>query len=158
METKDADPQPDPVEALRTMLADALPGSHEDNTIDACIGRIVTGLIELGHVVPGMPPAARIVEDTRMFAEKLILSNLALKIVRMKILSRVQTPETLATVAWLRDYFDGKNHGPAGGPMLWPTTLPALCVNLREWGFIPTPGTPAYVARAPLAAAGFTVQ
>lgn len=108
-------------------------------------------LEERGHVLPGAPPAQKILEDAKQFAMKLTLSNLALRILNMLAWSNVDTPESKPARRWLEDYLEGKNHGPVGYPMLWPGRLPGMANLLRQWGFVPTialPGQPSYVARA----------
>lgn len=109
---------------------------------------IVALLTEQGHVVPGAPPAATILRDAKQFAEQLILSNLALRILSMLAWSHIETPETKPARRFIEDYLDGKNHGPAGKPMLWPAKMPGLAHMLRDWGFEPTPTLPPYVARS----------
>lgn len=154
----------DPVAALREALLEALTIPSDLKPFEGVTetellaGRVAETLISLGHLVPGAPPANIILRDARQFAEKLTLSNLALRIMRMVTMTGIKTKESKATERWIRDYLDGKNHGPAGQPMLWPGTLPGLVALLREWGFVPTPGRPAYVARAPQAIVASTVQ
>lgn len=109
--------------------------------------RVMTLLMERGHYLPGRPPAALILEDAQSFAERLTLSNLALRVMNMLAWSTLQTPETTPARRWLDDYLEGKNHGPVGQPMLWPAQLPGMAQMLRDWGFAPTPTQPAYVAR-----------
>lgn len=106
-------------------------------------------LTQRGHVLPGVPPAKTILADAQSFAARLIMSNLALRILNMLAYMKVETPETDPARRWLDDYLEGRNHGPAGCPMLWPARLPAMAALLRDWGFIPTPTMPPYVARAP---------
>lgn len=110
---------------------------------------IMLALAEQGHVIPHLPPAKEILADAELFAEQLILANLALRIVRMVILTGLETSETEPARRFIRDYLDGKNHGPAGKAMLWPARLPGLAGLLRQWGFEPTPTEPQYVARVP---------
>lgn len=105
-------------------------------------------LHERGHYLPGAPPAQQILEDAKSFAERLTLSNLALRCFAMLGSLSVDTPETQPAKRWIVDYIEGKNHGPVGQPMLWPEKLPGLAHMLREWGFMPTPTTPPYVCRA----------
>lgn len=105
-------------------------------------------LNQRGHVLPGCPPAQRILEDAKSFAERLTLSNLALRILNMLAWSTIQTPESKPARRWIEDYIEGKNHGPVGNPMLWPLSMPGMCSLLGEWGFVPTPTMPPYVARA----------
>ncbi len=109
--------------------------------------RVMTLLMERGHYLPGRPSAEKILDDAKSFAEKLTLSNLALRIVIMLAGMKVATPETKPAQKWVDDYVEGKNHGPVGHPMLWPHQLPGMAHMLREWGFMPTPTTPAFVAR-----------
>lgn len=111
-------------------------------------GAVMALLMERGHFLPGAPPAARILADAKSFAERLTLSNLALRCFAMLGALMVDTPETKPAKHWIVDYIDGKNHGPVGAPMLWPTHLPGMAKMLTDWGFEPTPTTPAYVARA----------
>lgn len=105
-------------------------------------------LVESGHYLPGRPPAERILQDAKSFAERLTLSNLALRILNMLAWTALQTPETKPARKWLDDYLEGRNHGPVGKPMLWPAQLPGMASLLREWGFQPTPTMPPFVARA----------
>lgn len=105
-------------------------------------------LMDRGHCLPGCPPAAVILEDAKQFAERLTLSNLALRLLNMLAWSNVQTPETVPARKWLEDYLEGRNHGPVGKPMLWPARLPGLCHLLTEWGFEATPTMPPYVCRS----------
>lgn len=105
-------------------------------------------LNQRGHVLPGCPPAQRILDDAKSFAERLTLTMLALRILNMLAWMKVETPETKPARQWLDDYLEGRNHGPAGQPMLWPARLPGMAALLRDWGFMPTPTMPPYVARA----------
>lgn len=104
-------------------------------------------LQETGHVLLGAPEARVILADAQQFAGQLILSNLAIRIIRMTIMTGIETPESKATERFIRDYCDGRNHGPVGKPMLWPGTLPGLAALLRQWEFEPTETKPAYVRR-----------
>lgn len=105
-------------------------------------------LIDRGHFLPGAPPAAAILADAKSFAERLILSNLALRILNMLAWSNVVTPESKPARRWIEDYLEGRGHGPVGKAMLWPGSLPGLASLLRDWGFEPTPTLPPFVARA----------
>lgn len=113
---------------------------------------LIVGLLTArGHVLPGAPPAQRILEDAKQFAAKLTLSNLALRVLNMLAFNEVQTPESRPARKWIEDYLLGVNHGPVGQPMLWPGKMPGMAAMLRDWGFVPTiaiPGQPSYVARA----------
>lgn len=112
---------------------------------------IMALLVESGHTVPGAPPAAQILADAKSFAERLMLSNLAARILNMMAWTTVQNPETKPARRWIEDYLEGKNHGPIGRPMLWPGRLPGMAKMLRDWGYVPTvalPGQASYVARA----------
>lgn len=104
-------------------------------------------LNETGHYLPGLPSADVILNDARRFAEELTLSNLALRLIRMTIMTGILTPESKGSERWLRDYLDGRNHGPVGKPMLWPAKLPGLAGLMRDWGYKPTPTKPAFVTR-----------
>jgi hypothetical protein len=107
-------------------------------------------LHERGHVLPGAPPTQQILADAQQFAGQLILTKLALRILNMLAWSQLQTPESKPARKWIEDYIEGRNHGPAGKPMLWPAQLPGMAQMLRDWGFQPTVATPAqpsYVAR-----------
>lgn len=103
-------------------------------------------LNERGHVLPGCPPAARIRADAEEFAAKFILAQLTIRLLRM-LNAGIVTPETKGMTRWLNDYIDGRNHGPVGAPMLWPSGLKGLAGQLRTWGFQPTPTNPPFVAR-----------
>jgi hypothetical protein len=105
-------------------------------------------LAERGHYLPGAPPAQKILEDAKSFAERLTLSNLALRLLNMLAWSNLETPESKPARRWLDDYLEGRNHGPAGRPMLWPMSLPGICKLMRDWGFEPTPTMPPFVARS----------
>ena len=107
-------------------------------------------LTNTGHYLPGCPPAALILRDAKSFAERLTLSNLALRILNMLAWAAIETPESKPARKFIDDYLEGRNHGPVGHPMLWPGQLPGLAQLLRDWGFAPTvalPGQPSYVAR-----------
>lgn len=110
--------------------------------------QVIALLVEAGHFVPGAPPAAQILADAKSFAEQLILSNLALRILNMLAWAHIETPETKPARRFIEDYLEGKNHGPVGKAMLWPVGLPGLAHLLRDWGFEPTATTPAFVARS----------
>jgi hypothetical protein len=105
-------------------------------------------LVQRGHYLPGAPCAQVILDDAKSFAERLTITTLALRLLNMLAFANVQTPETKGARRWLDDYLEGKNHGPAGKPMLWPLRLPGICSLLREWGFEPTPTMPPWVARS----------
>lgn len=108
---------------------------------------VMSVLNQTGHYLPGLPPAEQILSDARRFAEELTLSNLALRLIRMTIMTGIMTPESKASERWLRDYLDGRNHGPVGKPMLWPEKLPGLAGLMRDWGYKPSLTKPAYVMR-----------
>lgn len=152
-EVAEAAPVPD--RPLRDLIADELlthikrassagPGALAASQADA----VMALLNECGHYLPGAPPAAQILKDAQEFASKLILSNLALRILNMLAFSKVQTPETAGVRRWLDDYLEGRNHGPVGAPMLWPGRMPGICHLLKEWGFEPTKTMPPFVARS----------
>lgn len=105
-------------------------------------------LMDRGHYLPGAPPAQQILNDAKSFAERLTLSNLTVRIYSMLAWSNVQTPESKPARKWIEDYIDGKNHGPIGHAMLWPHGMPGLAQMLRDWGYMPTPTKPQYVAKA----------
>lgn len=105
-------------------------------------------LNEEGHYLPGCPPAAQILADAQQFAAKFMLAVLCVRLFRM-LDTRIETPETKGMRRWLEDYVDGRNHGPLGKPMLWPSGLPGLAQQMRTWGYQPTPTKPAFVARKP---------
>lgn len=104
-------------------------------------------LMDRGHYLPGAPPAQRILEDAKSFAERLTLSNLTARIIAMLYTTAIETPESKPAKRWIDDYLEGRNHGPIGKPMLWPARLPGTAAMLRSWGFIPTPTMPPFVAR-----------
>ncbi|MBS67247.1 MAG: hypothetical protein Tp170SUR191951_40 [Prokaryotic dsDNA virus sp.] len=105
-------------------------------------------LNERGHYLPGCPPAAQILKDAQQFAGQLTLSNLCVRLLRI-MNSPIKTPESKGMERWLTDYIEGRNHGPIGKPMFWPSGLEGLAHQLRQWGFQPTPTRPAFVARIP---------
>jgi hypothetical protein len=67
---------------------------------------IMALLIDTGHVLPGCPPAAKILEDAKTFHERLTLSNLALRCFAMLGSLSIATPETKPAKRW--------NHRHAG--------------------------------------------
>jgi hypothetical protein len=150
--------QPAPEKSLRDEIEDLLlehsdagTGRDDGEGPDKLAGRIMTLLVDRGHYLPGCPPAAAILADAKSFAERLTLSNLALRILNMLAWSAIETPETKPARRWIENYLEGKGHGPVGQAMLWPGNLPGMSQMLRDWGFMPTvatPGQPAYVARA----------
>lgn len=105
-------------------------------------------LNERGHYLPGCPPAAQILKDAQQFAGQLSLAMLVIRLLRI-LDTKIETPESKGTRRWLLEYIDGKNHGPVGRPMLWPSGLKGLAGMLREWGYQPTPTNPPFVARRP---------
>ncbi|MEJ7831295.1 MAG: hypothetical protein WKF79_00130 [Nocardioides sp.] len=125
-----------------------LPAGTTERTARDQADAVMTLLLDRGHYLPGRPPAEVILQDAKSFAERLTLSNLALRILNLLAWSSLQTPETKGARKWLDDYLEGKNHGPVGNPMLWPAQLPGMAAMIRDWGFVPTPTQPAYVARA----------
>lgn len=143
------EPKPLSDRPLRDELAETINKFIDYAHCDTAAADAIMQLLqERGHYLPGAPPAARILADAKSFAERLTLSNLALRIMAMLQGLTVETPETVPAKQWLLDYLDGKNHGPAGAPMLWPTRLPGLAYVLGQWGFEPTPTTPSWVARS----------
>lgn len=140
------------VEVLDVLLQDMPSALADDRQRQDAAAKMAANVVQLlldrGHYLPGMPPAERILQDAKSFAERLTLSNLALRILNMLAWTALQTPETKPARKWLDDYLEGRNHGPVGKPMLWPAQLPGLASLLREWGFQPTPTMPPYVARA----------
>lgn len=109
---------------------------------------IVHLLNERGHYLPGAPPAEQILADAQQFAGQLSLALLVVRLLRA-LDSPIWTAERKPLSLWLNDYIDGKNHGPVGKPMFWPSGLPGLASQLRQWGFQPTATRPPYVARVP---------
>lgn len=139
----------DPADAdLRSKVREVI--LHHAGDPDVAAEEVIELLTAERHVLPGCPPAGQILEDARAFAAKLVLSNLCVRLLRM-IDTKVVTPETKGLRRWLNDYIDGRNHGPIGHSMLWPSGLPGLAAQLREWGFQPTPTRPPFVARNPTA-------
>jgi hypothetical protein len=158
MQDAPATPAPDVALAdeIRDVLLNLRPHAPADvERIDqACRDQadaVMALLVERGHVLPGAPPAQRILDDAKQFAMQLTLSNLALRVLNMLAFSNIQTPESKPARQWIDDYLEGRNHGPVGKPMLWPGKMPGMASLLRDWGFVPTiaaPGQPSYVARA----------
>lgn len=140
-----ADPAiPDLRDEIASKLAEMGGGVNSQQAANAIMGI----LNERGHYLPGCPPAQVILNDAKSFAERLTITTLALRLLNMLAFANVQTPETKGARRWLDDYLEGKNHGPAGKPMLWPAMLPGISSLLREWGFEPTPTMPPWVARS----------
>lgn len=104
-----------------------------------------------GWVLPGLPPASKLLADAQQFAERVILAELAVRLFRHLILGGVVHTETPAAMDWLKDWIDGtmEGHGPIGKPMIWPDRLPFIAGLMRTWGFQPTPTQPPYVMRKP---------
>lgn len=97
-----------------------------------------------------LPPTPVMRDDTRTFAERVILAELVVRIFRAQVLSGIVTAETPRVMAWLKDWIDGTDkHGPIGNALLWPDHLPGLAAQLTHWGFIRSPGRLGYVMRAP---------
>lgn len=112
---------------------------------------VMSVLDAMGYIVPGVPALAVVLRDFKVTHDRLTLTMLALRILNMLAFSEVVTPESKPARQFIDDYLQGKNHGPAGEPMLWPGRLPGLANLLREWGFVPTialPGQASFVARA----------
>lgn len=130
---------------VRSLVIDAIGNTDEASGL---ADQIMTLLNERGHYLPGMPPAATILADAKSFAERLVLSNLALRILNMLAWSTIETAETKPARRWIDDYLEGRNHGPVGHPMLWPVKMPGMSHMLRDWGFEPTPTMPPFVARS----------
>lgn len=155
-ETETAAPKADPpipplIEEIKTAITASLfpPLTHqEQKTVDAQAAAIMSKLMERGHYLPGAPCAQIILDDAKSFADRLTITTLALRLLNMLAFAHVHTPETKGARRWIDDYLEGKNHGPAGKPMLWPVKLPGICSLLREWGFEPTPTMPPWVARS----------
>ena len=148
-------PIPPLIEEIARAIAD--PGNFptKDNHRDAPLSTVkwqaaavMDLLTQRGHYLPGAPCAQVILDDAKSFAERLTITTLALRLLNMLAFANVQTPETKGARRWIDDYLEGKNHGPAGKPMLWPVKLPGICSLLREWGFEPTPTMPPWVARS----------
>lgn len=132
---------------LRDEILALMTGFEPDaNDAKVATDAIMHLLNERGHYLPGCPPAAQILQDAQQFAGQFMLSLLAVRLLRM-LNTKIVTPETKGMERWLNDYIDGKNHGPIGKPMFWPSGLPGLADQLRKWGYMPTPTNPPYVAR-----------
>lgn len=128
---------------------------HQSTVLDPKAAQVTANAVmhllsEEGHFMPGTPPARQILRDAQQFAGQYMLAVLCVRLLRM-LDTRIETPETKGMRRWLEDYLDGKNHGPIGKPMLWPSGLPGLAAQMREWGYQPTPTRPPYVTRAPAA-------
>lgn len=136
---------------LRCIIATNAKEGTSAASAPAIRDEVMALLVDTGHVLPGCPPAAKILDDAKAFHERLVLSNLALRIFVMLGSMTIETPESKPAQRFIIDYLEGRNHGPVGEPMLWPGQLPGLASVLRDWGFVPTvatPGQPSYVARA----------
>lgn len=146
--------QPETAEAGPPSLRDEILMLITQTTpLDPAVSKVTADAImhllnERGHFMPGLPPASQILSDAQQFAAKFMLAVLAVRLLRM-LDTRIETPESKGMRRWLEDYLDGKNHGPIGKPMLWPSGLPGLADQMRKWGYMPTPTKPAFVARKP---------
>jgi hypothetical protein len=98
-----------------------------------------------------LPPSPIVARDAQRFAERVILSELVVRLFRTLVLGNVVVEDTPKAMEWLKDYIDGavRGHGPIGQPMIWPDRLPFVVGLLRQWGFQPTPTVPPYVTRKP---------
>lgn len=106
-----------------------------------------------------LPPSPALAADLNVLIGRSQLLEIAVRLFRFHVLSGLVTAEGPAFSRWLRDWIDGKNHGPLGGAMLWPLGLTNTARLLREWGFEPVQDGPhRYVARAPKPKDGETVQ
>lgn len=137
-------PIPDLRDEITAKLAEMGGGVNSREAANA----VMAILNERGHYLPGAPCAQVILNDAKSFAERLTIVTLALRLLNMLSGVTLDTPETRPAKRWLDDYLEGKNHGPAGKPMIWPLQLPGICALLREWGFEPTPTMPPFVARS----------
>lgn len=140
--------QEEPPLSLRDQIVGLLLGLVPAAEVGYHADAIMQLLMDRGYYLPGAPPAAKIFDDAKSFAERLTLSNLALRLLNMLAWSKVGTAESKPARRWLDDYLEGKNHGPVGKPMLWPRGLPGIAHLLTQWGFEPTPTNPAFVARS----------
>lgn len=142
-------PIPPLVDEIKAILLEHAPmGGDDADRAKETANAIMAKLNERGHYLPGAPCAQVILNDAKSFAERLTITMLALRLLNMLAWSNVETPESKPARQWLDDYLEGKNHGPAGSPMLWPVRLPGICALMRGWGFEPTPTMPPWVARA----------
>jgi hypothetical protein len=89
----------------------------------------------------------------------------ALRLIRINVMGEFMSQESGALRDWLRDWIDGFDngavqHGPVGGPMLWPAAMPNVCRQLTVWGFQPVVGPHGikYVALKRLPDAGEVMQ
>jgi hypothetical protein len=144
-----ADEQNETPRPLRDEIRDTI-ASFEDwsHGPDQAADAILHLLNERGHYLPGAPPAEQILADAQQFAGQLSLALLVVRLLRA-LESPIWTAERKPISLWLNEYIDGKNHGPVGKPMFWPSGLPGLASQLRQWGFQPTATHPPYVARVP---------
>jgi hypothetical protein len=105
-------------------------------------------LADLGIIVEGVPPCRKVLADAQTFAERTILAELVVRLFRFFVLGSIVLPDTPAAMDWLKTYIDGVGHGPLGaGPLRWPGMIPSAINVLTQWGFEPTPSTPAYVIK-----------
>jgi hypothetical protein len=142
--------QATPPEPLDQLLLRTLK-VEENEPLSASVEALMSTLAEAGYIVPGGPPARQILADAQQFAERVILSELAVRLLRTLVLGNIIHPETPTALDWLKDWIDGtlEGHGPIGKPMIWPDRLPFIAGLMRQWGFQPTPSIPPYVTRQP---------
>ena len=86
-----------------------------------------------------------ITDELTQLNDRALRMEAMLRLIRIKVMGDLVDPESGALRDWMRDWIDGfKNgvveHGPIGGPMLWPASMPGTCRQLMLWGFSPIDG------------------
>lgn len=95
-----------------------------------------------------LPCSPGLADDLDILLDRAQLLEIAVRLWRHFEAGGIITSETATFKIWLRDWVDGRNHGPLGCAMLWPTGMPQTAALLREWGFGPaSDGQASYVRR-----------
>jgi hypothetical protein len=84
-----------------------------------------------------------LIEDQKMRME------IALRLIRVFAMGDVMLAGSAMVRDWLKDYIDGKHHGPPGGPLLWPGAIGTAEGLLRGWGFSRSPEGYVVLKRKP---------
>lgn len=97
--------------------------------------------------------------ENMQIADRSMRMEIALRLIHTHVMGEVISQESGALRDWLSDWIVGfqnvaVTHGPVGGPMLWPASMPSVCRQLMMWGFHRTSGDIGYVALDPGQKAG----
>lgn len=92
--------------------------------------------------------------ENMLINDRMMRMEIALRLIHEHVMGDVISQESGALRDWLGDWIVGfqnvaVTHGPIGGPMLWPASMPTVCRQLLMWGFHRTSGDIGYVALDP---------